>query len=264
MPTAPCGATTHGGTVAVADADAPPAADHFGDLMGTTTSAATKAAMAAGAAFSPLERITLSANGNLQRIISAFYDRAVSVRILQNERVPAAEDTLAADCGARGSPAGATRPGGAAATAHVFRRQVELWCGGERFCVATSRVVVSAPALREALASGRVGIGQLFRHFDMLPRFELLRSGRGRNDPSAALAWPVEQGAQPPMPTPPPPPPPSPAGDAGKDVGGGGGGPAGSCFWRLYLLRGHGVECLIHEQFCEALFSLPLVAVAPE
>ena len=33
------------------------------------------------AAFSPLQRVALTANGNLQRLVSSFYDAPVSVRV---------------------------------------------------------------------------------------------------------------------------------------------------------------------------------------
>jgi hypothetical protein len=43
-------------------------APHFGDIMGKQTFTALPDG------FSPVERIVLLANGNLQRIISAFYN----------------------------------------------------------------------------------------------------------------------------------------------------------------------------------------------
>eukprot|EP00938_MAST-03A_sp_MAST-3A-sp1_P004355 g4355.t1 len=56
-------------------------APHFGDIMGKQTFTALPDG------FSPIERIVLLANGNLQRVVSAFYNSKVTVRIRKNECV---------------------------------------------------------------------------------------------------------------------------------------------------------------------------------
>jgi chorismate-pyruvate lyase len=37
--------------------------------------------------FTPIERILLTANGNLQRILSAFFNSTVSVKIIYNNQI---------------------------------------------------------------------------------------------------------------------------------------------------------------------------------
>ena len=136
---------------------------HLGDLMSNASSSATpsllRTATASGAddvasRFSPLERLLITANGNLQRIVSSYHARPVEVVVRHN--IPLA--------GAPGS----------------FKRAVDIFLlggngllnsnmpGGNKycFCRATSRVVVTSPRMLDALASKRIGIGQLFKHFE--------------------------------------------------------------------------------------------------
>ena len=46
------------------------------------------------------------------------------------------------------------------------------------FCVAHSTVMVVSDEIEAALQSGSVGIGQLFRTYNILPQFRLLDAGR--------------------------------------------------------------------------------------
>ncbi|GBG29864.1 Hypothetical Protein FCC1311_060842 [Hondaea fermentalgiana] len=105
-----------------------------------------------GKDLSPLERILATANGNLQRIVSSWCNRSVRVQVVRNEINEAASTD----------------------TKVVYDRCVELWCEDSKFGMADSIVTIESPKLMEAVSSGRVGIGQLFRQFDMLPAFELL------------------------------------------------------------------------------------------
>jgi len=100
--------------------------------------------------FSALERIVLTANGNLQRIISSYYNSPVSINVIRSVKTGD----------------------------WVYDRKVKLVVHSQVFCVASSKVVVHSPACREALENGRIGIGQLYRHLDLLPHFRLLRVGR--------------------------------------------------------------------------------------
>lgn len=124
---------------------------HMGDLMSTGPSASSSFA-ALPDSFAPLERVLLTANGNLQRIISSFYNCTVTVRLQHNRNV-------------------AGRPG-------AFDREVRLYCRGQDFCTAVSEVEIEDAAMLQAVASGRVGLGQLFRAFNVLPTFELEECGR--------------------------------------------------------------------------------------
>ncbi len=57
-------------------------ANHFGDIL-----APREIASILPPGFNGLERIILSANGNLQRIMSAYYNSPVTVKIHKNERM---------------------------------------------------------------------------------------------------------------------------------------------------------------------------------
>lgn len=113
--------------------------------------------------FTPLERIVITATGNLQRIVSSYYNCPVTVECVHNRE-----------------------------TAHKqYERQVELAvnlspeAGGEQgrfvFCVAKSTIEVLSDELDAAIKSGTVGVGQLFRHYNILPDFRLLDAGRNQD-----------------------------------------------------------------------------------
>ena len=46
---------------------------------------ATTATLPHSQLFTPIERVILTANGNLQRILSAYYDEAITVTVLRTE-----------------------------------------------------------------------------------------------------------------------------------------------------------------------------------
>jgi len=95
--------------------------------------------------FSPEERVVLTANGELQRFISSYYNAAVSVRVVRNHKTGEGE----------------------------YDRVVELKLPGRVFGIAESTVSLSRPELIDAVENKGVAIGQLFRHFEILPKFEL-------------------------------------------------------------------------------------------
>mmetsp|Transcript_8736 Transcript_8736/g.16023 ORF Transcript_8736/g.16023 Transcript_8736/m.16023 type:complete len:377 (-) Transcript_8736:264-1394(-) len=96
----------------------------------------------------PLERLMTTANGNLQRIVSSWTNRDVSVKVLKNDLVESSPE-------------------------QVYHRLVKLECDEIEFGTADSTVTLSDPRLKEAAASGRVGLGQLLREFNLLPAFHL-------------------------------------------------------------------------------------------
>ena len=105
--------------------------------------------------FSPLERVALSAEGDLQRIISSFYNAPVAVTIKRCAEV----------------------------TPEVFDREVDLSVLGRVFCTATSSLSPKTPECAHLLREQSVGLGQLFRYLRVYPTFRLLEVGRtGRND----------------------------------------------------------------------------------
>ena len=188
----------------------------LGDIMGGGGYAA------AGEAdeFTPLQRVVLSANGNLQRLISSYHNSPVSVRVRFNRRL----------------------------SHGLYAREVTLSVFGTRFAVATSSVRLERADCIAAVEERGVGIGQLFRHLNILPDFELLAAGT------------LEAGA---------PLPPEAALSAATDgdAGGGGGAAAGGAgdgdddadvarFWRRYVLSGEGVRCEIREVLRADVFAL--------
>ncbi|KAF8928348.1 hypothetical protein BGZ58_009707 [Dissophora ornata] len=127
---------------------------HFGDIMSKRDTTLT---LPDG--FSGLERIMLSANGNLQRLISAYFNKTVSVTILENTEVPLAADEQS----------------GVIAR---FQREVNLFCHDKIVCNAKSQVLIKDQEVYDLVVKKGVGIGQIFRYLDRLPSFELHGLGR--------------------------------------------------------------------------------------
>ena len=101
----------------------------------------------------PLDRMAITANGNLQRLFSSYYDAPVVVRV--EHCTPQPRETEAAS----------------------WTRRVALQLFNQTFCTADSLVVVHSAEVESLIESGTVGIGQLFRHFNVLPEFALLAAG---------------------------------------------------------------------------------------
>ncbi|CAN0049591.1 unnamed protein product, partial [Hapterophycus canaliculatus] len=126
---------------------------HFGDIMGGGGGGADRNTGRQGGGllqhFDAMERVVLTANGNLQRVISSYYNSPVTVDITYCEEVEPS----------------------------VYEREVEISIFGRVFCVAKSLVVLHSTVCAEAVKTGSVGIGQLFRSLDILPSFDLLNAG---------------------------------------------------------------------------------------
>eukprot|EP00752_Nemacystus_decipiens_P004105 g3755.t1 len=128
---------------------------HFGDIMGRGEGHRGGQEGSLLRHFDAMERVVLTANGNLQRVISSYYDSPVTVDITYCREVQPS----------------------------VYEREVEISVFGRVFCIAKSLVVLHNPVCAEAVKNGSVGIGQLFRSLDILPNFELLNAGH-RTRPS--------------------------------------------------------------------------------
>ena len=195
-------------------AAAGPSTGGLGDIMG-----GSNFPTASLAKFSPLQRVVLTANGNLQRLVSSYHDATVDVTIRHNRL---------------------NAPG-------VYEREVDLTIFGVTFARCTSTVRVDRDDYVRAIESGGVAIGQLFRKFHILPSFELHAFGvieaaagakkRCRRTDDAAAAG-EEQ---------------APAEDDDEDAF-----RAASLerFWRRYTLSGEGVTCQIYEEIRSDLFAL--------
>ena len=95
--------------------------------------------------FSPIERVLLSANGNLQRLVSSYLNAHVTVTVQHSTK-----------------------------KSHgVYEREVALLAQGQQFGVATSTVTLSREDCIDAVDRRGVAIGQMFRHLNIMPRFTL-------------------------------------------------------------------------------------------
>ncbi|KXS21723.1 hypothetical protein M427DRAFT_130446 [Gonapodya prolifera JEL478] len=140
-----------------------PNPNHLGDIF-----AQRETSLTLPPGFSPLERILLTANGNVQRILSAYYNSPVSVVIVRNRKIDGASNHV--------PPPGITsKPKNALA---VFDREVRIECLGQVCCKAVSTVKILNDECLRLVDEQKVGIGQLFRYLNVLPSFALLNCGR--------------------------------------------------------------------------------------
>lgn len=107
----------------------------------------------------PLDRMAVTANGNLQRLFSSYYDAPVVVEMVHCTRQKQRDAN------------------GDATTATWDRRVLLKLFGDQTFCTADSIVKVHSKDVEDLVESGQVGIGQLFRHFNILPEFMLRAAG---------------------------------------------------------------------------------------
>ncbi|KAJ7334107.1 hypothetical protein DFH08DRAFT_707752 [Mycena albidolilacea] len=127
-----------------------------------------------------LERIALSAQGDLQRILSAFFARPISLALTYSHTF-----TRRSDGGL--DPLILPNPAAIASASPespiVQNRQVHLQCSGKIVCTATSTVKISSTRCAQLFLEEKYGIGQLFSKLGATPTFELLEVGvRGQND----------------------------------------------------------------------------------
>ncbi|CAJ1946386.1 unnamed protein product [Cylindrotheca closterium] len=99
----------------------------------------------------PMDRIAVTANGNLQRIVSSYYDAPVEVTLKHCNQIDGLE-------------------GG-------WDRRVDLSVFDQVFCQADSTVQVHNAEWRSLVQSGNMGLGQLFRYQNVLPEFILHAAG---------------------------------------------------------------------------------------
>jgi len=129
--------------------------NNFGDIMGGLE---THVMVSSGDDFSPMERIVLTANGNLQRIMSAYYGTSVSVEVKRCEKIEQ----------------------------RLYDREVDLVIGhgSEKkvFCTAVGKIQLLDDSCIEAIEGKSVGVGQLFRYLGALPVFTLLEAGKHASD----------------------------------------------------------------------------------
>ncbi|KAI0722497.1 hypothetical protein C8Q76DRAFT_719031 [Earliella scabrosa] len=132
-------------------------ADEKGLARDTYTGASTSIEIRcpANVTLSGLERIMVVAQGDLQRHLSAFFARTITIECIYTKTSPS------------GPGASPTHP------IHQ-ERQVHLKCGPRVLCVATSTVTVTSPECERLLIRERFALGQIFRHLRTYPEFSLI------------------------------------------------------------------------------------------
>jgi len=110
----------------------------------------------------PLDRMALTANGNLQRLVASYYDAPVSVVV---------ESCVLRDNDNNNNNDDDNN------NQQVWDRVVHLQVFEQTFCTATSVICVHDPLCQRLVQTGEVGLGQLFRFLDLLPEFELHAAG---------------------------------------------------------------------------------------
>ncbi|KAI0781234.1 hypothetical protein BD413DRAFT_462966 [Trametes elegans] len=121
----------------------------------TYTGASTSVQIKCPEDVSGIERIMLVAQGDLQRLLSAFLARTITI------------DCVHSNTGPRG-------PGASPQNPVCQARQVHLKCGQRILCIATSSVTVTSPECERLLLDERFALGQIFRHLRTYPEFSLL------------------------------------------------------------------------------------------
>ncbi len=158
--------------------------------------------------FSPMERIALTSNGNLQRIFSSYYDAPVHVHIDFCSRRTEDETTAAATAaavlptdgrrntsvmdyyssnsynnfdiidknnkGTKYSPKEDMGNDNNCSSSAIWDRIVHIHIHGQTICRATSIISVKDPTCIRLIENGTMGIGPLFRYSDRLPTFTLV------------------------------------------------------------------------------------------
>ncbi|KAJ1663122.1 hypothetical protein IW140_005327 [Coemansia sp. RSA 1813] len=140
--------------------------NHFGDVM----SRRETSCMLPEVFKNPVQRIMLMANGNLQRVLSAYYNLPVSVEVLYNESE------------------GNWRPEDSKLPIRYYRN-INLICNRTIVCSAQSTVDLLTTKAADLVVSQGVGIGQLFRYMNVLPTFSLLEAHLSDSDSSFSRVY---------------------------------------------------------------------------
>ena len=139
-------------------------ADNFGDIMG-----GCETNVIVGGSFTAIERIIITANGNLQRIMSAYYGAPVIVNILKCdpiEDISSYKNTKVLDTNHSNN------------LLCVYNREVTLLMNNQIFCTAKGLIEIYDKELIDAIEYKKIGIGQIFRYLGALPTFKLHAAGR--------------------------------------------------------------------------------------
>ncbi|CAG8615014.1 1990_t:CDS:2, partial [Ambispora leptoticha] len=190
--------------------------------------------------FSSIERVCLTADGNLQRILSAWFNDKVMIKIIRNKKVGvSSNNNLEDQTQKKGIHPEETRKKlkmNNASSVNIYQsissnfssgvsqliqqhqlkrpllgrvdREVDLCCKGKVVCNALSNLLIYDEKIDEVLNEHEIGIAQIFRYFNKHPDFQLLSIGR-----------------------------------------------SDTIWWREYSLRIEGIDCYIKETFPKNLFK---------
>ncbi|KAF9564295.1 hypothetical protein CPC08DRAFT_760330 [Agrocybe pediades] len=124
-----------------------------------------------------IERVALSAQGDLQRVLSAFFARPIVIGLVYSQTTRQPKP---------GSPFEPVQTPtrniieAASPTSPIIQtRQVHLQCAGKIVCTATSTVRITSPECAHLFLEENYAIGQMFRRLGKVPAFELKTVGLG-------------------------------------------------------------------------------------
>ncbi|KAI9283126.1 hypothetical protein BY458DRAFT_495508 [Sporodiniella umbellata] len=115
--------------------------------------------------FSPLERMILQSSGNLQRILSSYYNTPSHIEILRNTTVPQPKSTPV-----------------------EYEREINMYFSKKFVYNAESVLTVEDKEVIDLIENQKYGLGQIFGHTHKLPEFTLLSVGR-HGDGKGAGFW---------------------------------------------------------------------------
>ncbi|PFH51015.1 hypothetical protein AMATHDRAFT_3408 [Amanita thiersii Skay4041] len=130
------------------------------------------------------ERVALSARGDLQRTLSAFFAEPISVSTVYSYTYT--------QCSTDAPPTPLELPNSLAISfaSHdnpiTQQRQVLLQCQGKTVCTATSAVRITNAEFAHLFLEEKYAIGQMFRRVNSPPAFHLLAVGIGSQTLSSA------------------------------------------------------------------------------
>ncbi|KIL65498.1 hypothetical protein M378DRAFT_162118 [Amanita muscaria Koide BX008] len=124
-----------------------------------------------------LERVVLSAQGDLQRNLSAFFARPITVSLLSSRAYTQgrSDDKLVP----LSMPISTAVASASPTTPVIQQRKVNLMCAGKVVCTATSTVRIASPECATLVLEEKYAIGQVFLRLAKSPAFELVTVGMG-------------------------------------------------------------------------------------
>ena len=142
------------------------------DLLQTSASNNHKEVLNKVAYITPLERVMLTREGNLQQLFSAYYDETVNVKVDRFDRIKSSS------FGALGKQCPVVHQSQILAS---WDREVTMSIMSHDFCKAISIVQAHSPEVVQLLDHQAIGIGQLFKKMELRPAFTLHDAGRNED-----------------------------------------------------------------------------------